>query len=371
MTEVPRHHRQMLLPGIGESGQAAIAATHVLVVGCGALGSVAIDQLARAGVGTLPLIDRDIVETTNLQRQTLYTERDVASGTPKAEAAARRVREIDSTRVVHPVVEHLGTENVIELLRGVDLVIDGLDNFPTRYLLNDACVREGVPWIYGGAVATGGLSMPVLPNRSSATSEPSTRITWSAEEATPCLRCVFPEAPPPGSAPTCDTAGVLASAVSTVASHQVAQAIKLMVGAVANLDRDLVSWDLWSNQHRRMTLADARRDDCPCCGARTFPYLEASSEEQAVTLCGRNAVQIVPGRGSGGSGLDLEALAGRLASHGTFTVAEGILRGRIHGVEGEDGDPGELTLFYDGRAIVSGATEPEFARNIYARFVGQ
>ena len=348
----------MLLPGIGASGQEALAAAHVLVVGCGALGSVAIDQLARAGVGTLTLVDRDIVETTNLQRQTLYVEGDVTAGTPKAEAAARRVRAIDSSLVAHPVVEHLGTDNVIELLRGVDLVVDGLDNFPTRYLLNDACVREGVPWIYGGAVATGGMSMPILPE-------------GAANIVTPCLRCVFPEAPPPGSTPTCDTAGVLAAAVATVASHQVAQAIKLLVGAVDALDRDLVSWELWSNQVRRMRLDEARRADCPCCGIRSFPHLEAASEEQAVTLCGRNAVQVVPGRHSGPVELDLPALSERLAPHGDFEVVAGTLRGRIDGLEGESGDPVELTVFPDGRAIIFGSIEPEFARSTYARFIGQ
>ena len=165
MPEVPRHHRQMLLPGIGEGGQAALASAHVLVAGCGALGSIAIDQLARAGVGTLTLVDRDVIELTNLQRQTLYTEKDVAAGAAKADAAARRVREIDSLLVVHPVVEHLGAENVLELLHGVTLVVDGLDNFPTRYLLNDACVKQKIPLVYGGAVATGGMSMTIIPGR--------------------------------------------------------------------------------------------------------------------------------------------------------------------------------------------------------------
>ena len=284
MPEVPRHHRQMLLPGIGESGQAALASAHVLVAGCGALGSIAIDQLARAGVGTLTLVDRDVVELTNLQRQTLYTEKDVAAGAAKADAAARRVREIDSSLVVHPVVEHLGVDNVLELIQGVTLVIDGLDNFPTRYLLNDACVKQGIPLIYGGAVATGGMSMTIIPGE------------------TPCLRCVFPEAPPPGSTPTCDTAGVLASAVNTVASHQVAQAIKLIVGARAVIDGDLVSWDLWSNESKRVDLTDARAESCPCCVLGEFTHLDSAGEEQATTLCGRNSVQIVPARRPGSSG---------------------------------------------------------------------
>lgn len=371
MPEVPRHHRQMLLPGIGEAGQAALARSHVLVAGCGALGSVAIDQLARAGVGTLTLVDRDVVELTNLQRQTLYVQRDVEMGTPKAEAASQRVRAIDPAVVAHAVVEHLGAENVIDLMRGVDLVIDGLDNFPTRYLLNDACVKLGLPYIYGGAVGTGGMSMPILPFRTGE-ADADQRISWSKEEATACLRCVFPETPPPGSTPTCDTAGVLAGAVATVASHQVAQTIKLLVGALDALDRDLVSWDLWSNDYRRMVLACARREECPCCGDRTFPFLEVDAEEQATTLCGRNSVQIVPAAArSRSETIDLVALSDRLSPHGDFQIAGGTLRGRIHGLEGEGGDPVELTVFDDGRAIVTGSTEPEFARSVYARFVGQ
>ena len=365
MTDVPRHHRQMLLPGIGEAGQSALAGSHVMVVGCGALGSHAIDQLARAGVGTLTIVDRDIVEETNLQRQTLYTEQDVANATPKAEAAARRVRAIDSRLVVYPVVEHLAADNIIELLHGVDLVIDGLDNFPTRYLINDACVREGVPWIYGGAVATGGMSMPILPDPREASS-----ITWPADAVTPCLRCIFPEAPPPGSSPTCDTAGVLASAIATVASHQATQAIKLIVGCIDAIDRSLVSWDLWSNTRSAMDVSRARRSDCPCCGARSFPFLDAIGEEQATTLCGRNSVQIVPAPLARGETVDLQALAGRLAAHGEFAVVGSTLRGRIRGVEGESGDPVELTVFPDGRAIIGGSSEPEFARSIYARFIG-
>ena len=354
MSEVPRHHRQMLLPGIGENGQAALASAHVLVAGCGALGSVAIDQLARAGVGTLTLVDRDVVELTNLQRQTLYIEKDVTAGAAKADAAARRVREIDSSLVVHPVVEHLGAENVLELLSGVTLVVDGLDNFPTRYLLNDACIKEKIPLVYGGAVATGGMSMTIVP------------------EETPCLRCVFPDAPPPGTTETCDTAGVLAAAVNTVASHQVAQAIKLIVGASDALDRDLVSWDLWANESRRIGLRDARRADCPCCARHEFSFLEPASEEQATTLCGRNSVQIVPANvRKQATKVDLAALSDRLAAHGKFALSEGLLRGRIDGLEGEEGDPVELTVFPDGRAIVTGSIEPEFARSIYARFVGQ
>lgn len=354
MPDVPRHHRQMLLPDIGEAGQAALASAHVLVVGCGALGSVAIDQLARAGVGTLTLVDRDVVELTNLQRQTLYVEQDVTSGAAKADAAARRIRAIDSSLVVHPIVEHLSAENVLELMKGVTLVIDGLDNFPTRYLLNDACVKMDVPLIYGGAVATTGMSMTIIPG------------------TTPCLRCVFPDAPPPGTTATCDTAGVLAAAVNTVASHQVTEAIKLIVGAHDALNRDLVSWDLWRNELRRMDVHEARRAECPCCGQREFPFLAADGGEQATTLCGRNAVQIVPAGGSQRAvSMDLEALAGRLAAHGSFALSGGLLMGTITGLEGEEGESIELTVFPDGRAIVRGSIEPEFARSVYARFVGQ
>ena len=350
MDSTPRHHRQILLPGIGQSGQDALAAAHVMVVGCGALGSFAIDQLARAGVGTLTLVDRDVVELTNLQRQTLYVEAHVRGGVPKAVAAADRVRAIDSSLNVHPVVEHFDSNNALELLYRVDLVIDGLDNFPSRFLLNDACVSREVPWIHGGAVAETGTSMTVLPGK------------------TPCLRCLFPDPPAPGLTPTCDTSGVLAPIVATVASHQVIEAIKVLVGKYQALDSSLVSWDLWRNRFNRLPLENSRRDDCPCCAHARFEFLD-STVPSAVSLCGRNAVQIIPEITD--ATLDLQVLADQLRPHGHFEIISGLLKGTL-----SDGDGGaehrvELTVFPDGRAIVGGGSQLDYARGIYARYIGQ
>ena len=350
MDSTPRHHRQTLLSGIGRSGQDALAAAHVMVVGCGALGSFAIDQLARAGVGTLTLVDRDVVELTNLQRQTLYVEAHVRDGVPKAVAAADRVRAIDSSLTVHPVVEHYDSNNALELLYGVDLVIDGLDNFPSRYLLNDACVSQKIPWIHGGAVAETGTSLTVLPGE------------------TPCLRCLFPDPPGPGLTPTCDTAGVLAPIVATVASHQVTQAMKLLVGDFQALDRSLVSWDLWRNRFSRLSLESSRRNDCPCCVHGRFEFLD-STVPSAVSLCGRNAVQIIPEVTD--STLDLEALASQLGAHGDFQIVSGLLKGTLSDEDGKGEHLVELTVFPDGRAIVGGGSHLDYARGIYARYIGQ
>ena len=350
MTSRPRHHRQALLPGFGPAGQQALARAHVMVVGCGALGSFAIDQLARAGVGTLTLVDRDVVELTNLQRQTLFVESHVHEGTPKAVAAAERVRLIDSTLRTHPVVEHFDSDNALELLAGVDLVLDGLDNFPSRFLLNDACISAGVPWIHGGAVATTGTSMTILPGVS------------------PCLRCLVPELPAPGTTPTCDTAGVLAPVVGTVASHQVAEGLKLLVGARDALDHSLVSWDLWTNRTTRVPINEARSPECPCCVQRRFDFLD-STVPTAVSLCGRNAVQIMPEFPS--DGIDLQELADRLSDHGEFQVVSGLLKGTLSDRSASTDHPVELTVFPDGRAIVGGDSKVEFARGIYARYVGQ
>ncbi|MEE2681928.1 MAG: ThiF family adenylyltransferase [Planctomycetota bacterium] len=348
MKPVPRHHRQTLLRGIGPSGQEALSSSHVMVVGCGALGSFAIDQLARAGVGMLTLVDRDVVELTNLQRQTLYVESHVRDGVPKAEAAADRVRAIDSSLKVYPVVEHFDSNNAVELLGRVDLVIDGLDNFPSRFLLNDACVSQEIPWIHGGAVGETGTSMTILPGK------------------TPCLRCLFPDPPAPGLTPTCDTAGVFAPIVATVASHQVSEAMKFLVGQHQALDHALVSWDLWRNRSNRLPLADARRPDCPCCRHARYEFLD-STVPSAISLCGRDAVQIIPE--VTGSRLDLEILVDRLQPHGDFRIVSGLLKGTLSEDAG-DGRSIELTVFPDGRAIVGGGSPPDQARGIYARYIG-
>lgn len=369
-----RYHRQMLLPGIGEDGQRRLRESHALLVGCGALGCGIADSLARAGIGRLTLVDRDIVEITNLQRQILYDERDVADGTPKAEAAKARLGQINSEVDVHAHVDDFNHQNAERYVAGADLILDGLDNFETRYLLNDLAVSRGLPYIYGGAVGTGGVSMTVLPHDAKRQVEAASRVKWNDEQATPCLRCVFPEAPPPGTTPTCDTAGVLGPIVTLIAAHQAAQAIKLLTGNIASLDRALLSIDVWGNETRRFDVAAARNPQCPCCGSEGgghFEYLHGDAGQLSASLCGRDAVQISPAAGAnGGAALDLPAFAARLSSHGKFAHNRFLLRGEFTHERSEHGEPIELTLFPNGRAIIKGVEAPERARAIYAKYVG-
>jgi len=356
MNDLARYHRQMLIPGIGEAGQRRLAAAHALIVGCGALGTVIADALARAGVGHLTIVDRDVVELTNLQRQILFDEDDVREGRPKAAAARERLARINSQVRVDAVVEDFNHTNAEHLSGECDLILDGLDNFQTRYLLNDLSVKRGVPYVYGGAVGVSGMACVFTPHAGG-----------------PCLRCVFPEAPPPGSTPTCDTAGVLAAAVASVAHHQAVQAIKLLSGNDASVDSSLLTIDVWRNETRRLDVAGARDAACVCCGARRFEFLDGAAGSSATSLCGRGAVQINPRLASNGAArvsIDLRSVAARLMPHGDFVVNEYLLRGRLRGEVGDEGRPVELTLFTDGRAIVAGTARPDFARTIYDRYVG-
>jgi len=364
-----RYHRQMLLPGIGEHGQQRLAQSHALIVGCGALGSHIADTLARAGVGTLTIVDRDVVELTNLQRQVLYDEADVESGTPKAEAAKARLQRINSGITVHAHVDDFNHRNASKFADGVDVIMDGLDNFETRYLLNDLAVARGLPYIYGGAVGVTGVSLAILPHPANRQAGHESTIKWSEEQSTSCLRCVFPEAPPPGSNPTCDTAGVLGSIVTMIAAHQSAQAIKLLSGNLDSLDRSLLSIDLWSNETRRFDVSGAREpSNCPCCVRGEFEFLEGASGSATTSLCGRNAVQITPGLN--GTNIDLPRLAASLSPHGRFSCTPFLLKGLLQRELNDDGEPYELTVFPNGRAILKGTSQPEVARSLYARYIG-
>ena len=348
-----RHHRQMILPGFGVAAQARLAGAHALVVGCGALGCTAIDLLARAGVGTLTLVDRDVVELTNLQRQSLYVDADARAGVPKAEAAKRRVQAIDPALRVHACVEHLSSDNVEEFVNDCDVIIDGLDNYRTRYLLNDAAVKLGKAFVHAGAVAMRGTSMPILAGVAGALGIPRSDA--------PCLRCVFPEVPAPGEGETCDTAGVFGPAVAMVGAYAAGQAIKLLAGRVDLLDVSFWSMELETNRMSRMSLAGAGRAECPCCGARQFEFLDAETDGRCTVLCGRNAVQVRP---AAVAQMDLVRLQMRLASLGTFVMADGLLVGSLAGSM-------ELSVFPDGRAIVRGTTDPIVAQTIYDRCIGQ
>lgn len=335
-----RYARQTLFFGIGSAGQERLGHARVLIVGCGATGSVLANNLARAGVGHLRLADRDYVEGNNLQRQVLYEEEDVLRGMPKAAAAAERLRHINSLVQVEPLVTDVTADNIEELLDGVDLALDGTDNFETRYLLNDACLKLRIPWIYCGVIAAHGVTMTILPGDSA------------------CLRCVFPERPLPGTTATCDTAGVLNGIVGVVAGLAATEALKLLVGS-DRVVRGMTWVDLWENTFERIELP--RQPDCPACGRGDYAFLEAPIDEGGTSLCGRNAVQVRPPRGTAGT-LDLDALAERLGGVGDVASNGFLLRLRVEGFD--------ITIFPDARAIIKGTDDTTVARSVYARYVG-
>jgi len=361
-SSLDRYHRQMLLAGFGEAGQQRLKDATALVLGCGALGSVVADLLARAGVGHLRIVDRDIVELTNLQRQVLFDERDVAAGLPKAEAARRKLEKINSDIAVTAVVDDINHTNIERLADGADVLVDGLDNFETRYLANDFAVKQGLPYVYGAAVATTGMSFTVLPHGDGS-------LPWEATEAgtlaTPCFRCLFAEPPPAGSSPTCDTVGVLSSAVGAVANVQVAETLKVLTGQYDKVRRTLLTIDVWENEYLGLTVDDAYTEgDCACCKGRRFDYLDGKAGSSAVALCGRDAVQL---RGRQDSGpLDFDALAGRFAGSIDVRQNEFMLVATIRDADKHF----ELTVFRDGRTIVKGTHEPAVARTLFAKYVG-
>ena len=334
-----RYSRQELFEGIGRDGQARIRSSRVVVVGCGALGSSLAEMMVRAGVGGLTVIDRDYVEESNLQRQSLFTEEDAARSLPKATAAEAHLRKLNSEVEVRGVIADLAPENAGVMLAGADLVLDGTDNFETRFLVNDVCVREGIPWVYGACVGSYGLALLVRPRQS------------------PCLRCVLEEMPAPGSGPTCDTAGVVAPIVQVIAGIQAAEGLKVLAGRTESLLPGIVSVDLWRGHFEVVQLRD-RAPWCPACTAGRYEYADARTGGAAV-LCGRDAVQVRP---SAASQLDLAALARRLAGAGRVTANEHLVRFAA--------SDAELVVFADGRAIVKGVQDATQARSLYAKYVG-
>jgi adenylyltransferase/sulfurtransferase len=341
--EQERYSRQVLFAGIGERGQRRLAAGHAVLVGIGATGAATAGLLARAGVGRLTLIDRDFVEPSNLQRQTLFDEEDALAALPKAEAARRHLQRINSSARVEAHIADLVPDNADNLLRGADVVLDGTDNFETRYLINDWCVSEGVPWIYAAAVGAYAATMNILP-RGGAVGEP-----------TACLACIFPEAPG-GDVETCDTAGILATAVNLAASVQATEALKLLTGQPELLRRSLLSFDLWIGEHSEIATG-APRADCKVCSGRIFRALEGVGRPH-ITLCGRNAVQIHEHHRP----VDLAALRERLLPLGEVRANGLLLR--------FERPPYTLTVFPDGRALVQGTTDTGVARSLYARYLG-
>jgi molybdopterin-synthase adenylyltransferase len=331
-----RYSRQILFPAIGEAGQARIQSATVAIVGCGALGSFQAEALARAGVGRLRLIDRDYVDYTNLQRQWLYDETDARNESPKAIAAARRLHQINRHVLTEPLVTDLSPSNAEELIAQSDLILDGTDNLETRYLLNDLSVKLNIPWIYGAAIASYGVVMPIVPERG------------------PCFVCVYPD-PPTGVQPACDVNGVLAPATASVASLQVAAALRLLVGSEP-FSCHIQTLDVWTGAFRQVS-AGPRDPSCRVCGARRFDYLD-ERRRVPVSLCGRNAVQLHEHTRA----LDLSELAVRLRPLGDVRVNEFALRLSL--------EKYQLTFFPDGRAIVKGTTDVGVARSVYARLIG-
>ena len=337
-----RYSRQIRFPQLGEEGQRALLRSRVALCGCGALGTVLANHLARAGVGSIRVIDRDFIETHNLQRQILFDEQDVAENLPKAEAAARKMRAINSSIAVEPVVTDLDHTNILDLVSDADLILDGTDNFETRYLINDAAVKLGKPWIYGGVIGSEGQTMTILPGE------------------TPCLRCLIETAPPPGMTPTCETAGVLGPAVAVIASFEAIEAIKLLSGHREALNKDLIMVDLWDWTFRQLKIANLLgKVDCPCCGRKNFEWLDGSMGSHTTTLCGRNAVQVAARRPEP---LDFADMARRLTPLGEVRHNAFMLRFAAEGHE--------FTVFPDGRAIIKGTNDISKARSLYAQYVG-
>jgi adenylyltransferase/sulfurtransferase len=342
--DLSRYSRQMLYEGIGEEGQQRLRDGRVVLIGCGALGTVLANTLVRAGIGLLRICDRDYLELDNLQRQVLFDEDDLAAGLPKAEAAAARLRRINHEVTVEPMVVDVNHHNIEQFADGAQILLDGTDNFETRFLINDLAVKTGRPWIYGAAIGATGLCMTVLPGE------------------TPCLRCVFEEAPPPEMNPTCDTAGVLASVVNIVASLQATETIKLLLGRRGDINRHLVHIDVWSGRFLNMNVQSAYENgNCPCCKRRSFEYLSGQRASSTTTLCGRNAVQVNIARDAP---VEFAAIAERLerVSPGRVKHNAFLLRAEVDGFE--------MTLFSDGRAIVKGTSDPDRARTLYAKYFG-
>jgi molybdopterin/thiamine biosynthesis adenylyltransferase len=334
-----RYARQEILQNIGKKGQKKLLDSRVVIIGCGALGTVAANNLARAGVGKISIIDRDFVELNNLQRQMLFDENDV--GTPKAAAAADKIGAINSEIDVYPVIKDVNYTNVEELLTGADLVIDGTDNIQTRMLINDVCVKNRIPWIYTGAIGTSGMSMNILPDKA-------------------CIRCLYPGVPKAGSLPTCDTMGVLNTITVIMGSIETTEAIKILLGhydEYESKDSNLIVYDTWNHSFDNILVK--KNDKCECCGHKNFEYLDSEEQEIITSLCGRNAIQITP---ADSKELSLRSIGDKLEKLGTVKCSDFIMLFK--------NDETEISLFRDGRAIIKGTDDEIMARTIYARYIG-
>jgi molybdopterin-synthase adenylyltransferase len=342
--DLERYSKQVLFTGIGETGQRRLMQSRALLCGCGALGTVLAETLVRAGVGSLRIVDRDFVETSNLQRQVLFDENDVADRLPKAVAAAEKLRRINSQVTIDPVVADVDHTNILGLVQGMDLILDGSDNFELRFLINDAALETGVPWIYAGVIGSHGQVMPIFPGESA------------------CLRCLIDRLPDPGTTETCDTAGVIAPAVEVVASLEAVDALKILSGQAEKVARILTYVDVWEGTFRRLNIGDLReKTDCPACKKGERSWLSGQQGSQTSVLCGRNAVQVSPPRRGS---VAFEELAARLKEAGDVQFNAYLLRLAPFNTSYE------LTLFRDGRAIIKGTEDLGVARAVYSRYIG-
>jgi molybdopterin-synthase adenylyltransferase len=342
--DLERYSKQILFSEIGEAGQRRLLASRAVLFGCGALGSVLAETLVRAGVGHLKVVDRDFVELSNLQRQVLFDESDVAARLPKVVAAAEKLRRINGSVTVEPVVTDVDHTNILSLIEGAELILDGSDNFELRFLINDASLETGIPWIYAGVIGSHGQVMPIFPGTSA------------------CLRCLIERVPEAGTTETCDTAGVLGPAVQIVASLEAVAALKILSGQPEKVARTLTYVDVWDGTLRQLNVADLRdRADCPACKQGERLWLSGQQGSRTTVLCGRNAVQVSPtDRGH----LALDELATRLQGAGEVQFNDYLLR--LSPV----GSPFELTVFRDGRAIIKGTEDLAVARGVYSRYIG-
>jgi molybdopterin/thiamine biosynthesis adenylyltransferase len=336
-----RYSRQTLFPPIGKEGQERLRAASVTIIGCGALGTVLANNLCRAGIGHLTVADRDYIEISNLQRQILFDEEDVARHLPKAIAAKEKLQRVNSEVEVEALIEDINADGIEALIQRADLVLDATDNFETRYLLNDVCIKYNKPWIYSGVIASYGVTMNIIPG------------------VTPCLRCVFPEMPLPGTTPTCDTAGVLNGIVGAITGIASTEVLKILLNS-DRISHDMLWMDLWENTSERIELP--RQPDCPACDQHHYEFLDALSGTGSTSLCGRNAVQVRSNSRNRAGKVDFSALAQRLNPVGEVSFNEFLLRFSI--------DNYELTVFPDARAIIKGTDDEQVARSVYARYIG-
>ena len=342
MRSLERYSRQILFQHIGEERQKLLTDSYAVVIGCGALGTVSSSYLTRAGIGHIRIIDRDFIEEGNLQRQILFDENDIAEGLPKAVAVQRKLRRVNTKINIEGIVTDVNYANIEKLTKDADIILDGTDNFETRFLINDSCVKNNIPWIYGACIGSRGLVMNIIPSK------------------TPCLRCVFETMPQMGSFPTCDTAGVIGPIAGIIASIQVTEAIKILAEDYESINKMLIEIDVWDTRFKQIDIADLKDlNNCPTCKLHKYSYLEAKDGVMTTLLCGKNAVQVMC---RNISGIDLEQLAKRLASIADVRSNAFMLKFKVK--------DHEFTVFPDGRAIITGTGDFSTAKGLYSKYLG-